>query len=325
MPKTKLEKNIEYLKNIPKLNAPDANKSKIKDIIELYKDKYINNVKQATNAIQLLASRHKSQLKKALDNYNKLMDLKIKDYLIDLFLYHEPTEEEVKANPKIKLWRHLKMVHHGNHVIQPALTFRDALRNPKQEIINDHGSIDNFLNKHIKQLLTISRKALGREPTDEEETTFKNMEYLIRTDNDIQLMYDAWGLDYIHGIYYSKITPLDKNAPKYNPYKSKKRDASKISTYFRYLSTEVDLTQSNFKDAINKYTINKDDYLINEYCEFGKSENNFTIENIFNFIDKINNKVKDMDKHCYIRNECWINTLYDVYKDNLLSSDKNEM
>ena len=62
--------------------------------------------------------------------------------------------------------------------------------------------------------------------------------------------------------------------------------------------------------------------MINEFCEFGKSENNMTIDNIFTFIDKINNKVKDMEKHRYIRNECWINTLYDVYKDNLLSSDK---
>ena len=73
--------------------------------------------------------------------------------LLDLFLYHEPTEEERKANPKMKLWRHLKIVHAGNHVVEPVLMVQDELKNPKQEIIDDHGSIDNFLNKHIKHLL----------------------------------------------------------------------------------------------------------------------------------------------------------------------------
>ena len=66
MTKTKTEKNIEYLKNISTHRAPDANKSKIKDIIDLYKENKITNVKTAANAINLLASTHKSQMKKSI-------------------------------------------------------------------------------------------------------------------------------------------------------------------------------------------------------------------------------------------------------------------
>ena len=88
-------------------------------------------------------------------------------------------------------------------------------------------------------ILTISSKSLGRNPTEEEETTLNNMEYLIRTNRDIETLYDQWGDDYVHGIYYSKITPLDTSAPKYDPYKSKKRGASNISTHFKYLSTDI--------------------------------------------------------------------------------------
>ena len=90
MPKTNADKNIEYLKNLPTHQAPDANKSKINDIIDLYKNKKIQNVKSAANAINLLASKHKSQQKKAFDNYNKLMNPKPKpaktiNYLLELF------------------------------------------------------------------------------------------------------------------------------------------------------------------------------------------------------------------------------------------------
>ena len=52
--------------------APDANKSKIKDVIKLYENKQIPNIKTALNATKLLASNHKSIIKsgKAEREYN---------------------------------------------------------------------------------------------------------------------------------------------------------------------------------------------------------------------------------------------------------------
>jgi hypothetical protein len=49
-----------------------------------------------------------------------------------------------------------------------------------------------------------------------------------------------------------------------------------------------------------------------------------TKKNLFKLIDYTNDKSRALiqRKHNYVENECWINTLYDVYGDNLLSSTK---
>ena len=73
------------------------------------------------------------------------------------------------------------------------------------------------------------------------------MSMLLRTDNDINDTYQRFLVDYVHGIYIHKVRPLNINAPKYDPKTSKKRESSKISTKFNYISTELDLTKDTLK------------------------------------------------------------------------------
>ena len=73
------------------------------------------------------------------------------------------------------------------------------------------------------------------------------MEVLIRTYDNINSMYSAWGDNYIHCIYIHKVRSLNINAPKYDPKTSKQRESSKISTKFNYISTELDLTKDTLK------------------------------------------------------------------------------
>jgi chemotaxis protein MotB len=66
MGKTRTQKNIEYLQAL-RWGAPEANKSRINDVINLYANKKITNVRTAANMINLLASKHHTQKQKALD------------------------------------------------------------------------------------------------------------------------------------------------------------------------------------------------------------------------------------------------------------------
>ena len=72
MPKTKADKNIDFLKTLRGF-APEANKTQINTIINLYKDKQIPNIKTAVNAINLLSSSKKSQQTKAKKSFNDII------------------------------------------------------------------------------------------------------------------------------------------------------------------------------------------------------------------------------------------------------------
>ena len=89
MPKTKTQKNIDFLNTLRSF-APEAKKTQINTIINLYKDKHIPNIKTAVNAINLLSSSKKNQkekakktfkgiIKKAVDNISKTTEQQSKE------------------------------------------------------------------------------------------------------------------------------------------------------------------------------------------------------------------------------------------------------
>jgi len=73
MGKTRTQKNVEYLQTLRR-GAPEANKSRINDVINLYANKKITNVRTAANMINLLASKHHTQKQKALDTFNSMLN-----------------------------------------------------------------------------------------------------------------------------------------------------------------------------------------------------------------------------------------------------------
>ena len=146
-------------------------------------------------------------------------------------------------------------------------------------ILEKHESIIDFLNHYTGKLLTISNAALSRPPTEYEKEEFLDMSYVLRTDPWMKQAHSDWGENYICGILITKIKKVNMNeVPDYDRTSSLARDTSKISTYYNYISTELDLSKTTFEKAIK--------------------------------VDQ------------YAKDECWINTIYDFYGDNLLSCDK---
>jgi hypothetical protein len=87
------------------------------------------------------------------------------------------------------------------------------------------------------------------------------------------------GQNYICGILIPKIRKVNMNeVPDYDLSSSLSRDTNKISTYYNYITTDLDLSHNTFEKAIN--------------------------------VDQ------------YVKDECWINTIYDFYGDNFLSFDR---
>ena len=355
MPKTKAEKNVEYLKSIRR-NSSDVNNHRINEIIDLYSQRKIPNLKTAENVIRLLSSKHKSQQQKAYNTYmetiTKYDSEKYQNFAVDLILYKEPLSSDDLENLKKKklLYKKLKQVYIGQ-VIVNTLVAVDRLKRTRTveysidrkidgsnetekiyckmgitfaDFLREHGTVYNLLEKYLHKLLTVSKLSLGRNATKTEIRDFFLMEEVLKSDLDMIDMFMHWGEDYICGIYIRKITPLERKVKKYDPLKSKKREATKISTNFRYLSTELDLSENNFKDALNKYNKITAKCWIKSLRKFDKSGIPMTKKNLFKLIDYTNDKSRALiqRKHNYVENECWINTLYDVYGDNLLSSTK---
>jgi len=97
MPRTKAEKNVEYLKSIRR-NSSDVNNHRMNEIIDLYSQRKIPNLKTAENVIRLLSSKHKSQQQKAYNTYmetiTKYDSEKYQNFAVDLILYKEPLSSD---------------------------------------------------------------------------------------------------------------------------------------------------------------------------------------------------------------------------------------
>jgi len=88
------------------------------------------------------------------------------------------------------------------------------------------------------------------------------------------------GFSYLAALYLMRSSIMDNQTDSYEPKNSKNKDTDKISSYYRYMTTSLDLSADTFKEAINQLNYTKD--------------------------------------------ECFINSIYDFYYDNLLRPDKKE-
>jgi len=89
---------------------------------------------------------------------------------------------------------------------------------------------------------------------------------------------DMTGDSYLEAIYIMQLFDSETKGKAFEPKKARNRNTDKIATYYRFSTTELDLTADTFKQAIERKN--------------------------------------------YVKDECFINCLYDFYKDSLLSADK---
>ena len=117
-----------------------------------------------------------------------------------------------------------------------------------------------------------------------EASEFKRLTSILKSKNVVfaHLM-DSTGDSYLEAVYVMNLTASTFNDAgskrlEFDPKRIKNKCGDKVAAYYRYTTTELDLTASTFKDALAK-------------------------------------------TH-YVRDECFLNSIYDFYKDNLLSATK---
>ena len=114
---------------------------------------------------------------------------------------------------------------------------------------------------------------------DDIKDDFDRMTRIMRTNEEIDDMFNNHGENYVNGFYLRKYELISTDIIEpINPLTRRQRNTQKIDMCYYYINTELDLSQKTFQASIER-------------------------------------------KH-YVKNECWINTLYDFYGDNLLSQER---
>jgi len=66
---------------------------------------------------------------------------------------------------------------------------------------------------------------------------------------------DIKGHSYLNAIYLMNLSDSDTKGRAFEPKKIKNKDGDKLSCFYRYITTELDLSSSTFKDAMKKQQV----------------------------------------------------------------------
>jgi len=300
--------------------ASKQNRPKINEIIRLYEEKKIPNFLTAENAINRLAlqSKNKARALRAEADYNKIIakygDAESitgrltrqvkesqKDYLkrlrdereysLTMILFRKRQEDEPKPKPPTE-----NMDPTARNVAELAQTVPTLM---KQKSVADLvqfyiGTFNITLDKMDREYLgqvedKMLRRGEGKRGGDvkgtrkENKTTasdFAKVANLLASKNVVfSNLMDMSGKSYLEAIYLMSIYEIAKEEEEHDPKKKKTKDGERISAYYRFTTTTLDLEASTFAEAISKSN--------------------------------------------YVKDECFLNSIYDFYRDSLLRSDKS--
>ena len=307
--KSNLKELASYLKI-----APSENKPMIKHLIELYSDKKIPMYATVSNAVSRLAlkTKNKSINERAVKDYDKIAS-KYKDSLPSTGrIQRQILEKRKKVLSKVLsitliLFRLADAGDAKATVSVPGVSGEKAKENVRKEAKQDQATVANKSAKAKRKYGKLEQFYIGsfdlRVTADDEAflkdmenrmtrrggtiasaeaSDFKHLTSILKSKNVVfSHLMDSTGDSYLEAIYVMNLTASNFNDSKrleFDPKRIKNKSGDKISAYFRYTTTELDLTASTFKEATAK-------------------------------------------TH-YVKDECFLNSIYDFYKDNLLSGNQ---
>ena len=288
----------------------------IDTLIELYINRKISNFNTVENAVTRLASHTKSipTQTKAVREYDKLTS-KYKDALPATGrIARQVLEKRKKVLSKVLsitliLFRLADAGDAKATVSMPGVSgdkakdvVRSDAKNRQEGVANDsvkarrkYGKLEQFYIGSFDLRVTADDEEFLKKVENHmmrrggtiasiEASEFKRLTSILKSKNVVfaHLM-DSTGDSYLEAVYVMNLTASTFNAAgskrlEFDPKRVKNKCGDKVAAYYRYTTTELDLTASTFKDAIAK-------------------------------------------TH-YVKNECFLNSIYDFYKDNLLSATK---
>ena len=290
--------NVKNLQAITKGIKSASFKAKAQEIVNLYVDKKIRNIRTAENALFRLSQPRYQRSGQAEVAYQKVVnqyrgaepmtgrlrretlrkDIKTYSATMILFKKVENWKKEAKKEPDPTL-----LVNVTPELKQEVKTrkFRDL----RQFYI---GTFDirldgvdlEWLQSVHETLIRKDRKVgVDKDGNDIFDPDFPKMVKLMIDKNVIfKDLMESTGNSYLEAVYLMNITDSETKGRAFEPRKRKNRDTAKVGAYYLYNYVAMDLTKDTFKEAIQN--------------------NNYT------------------------KDECFLNTIYDFYRDNLLNPDK---
>ena len=120
-------------------------------------------------------------------------------------------------------------------------------------------NVEEFFDKWYLELLTNDHEALQRlgydiadeQLMDDIKYEFDRMTRIMRTNGEIDDMFDNHGESYVNGFYLQKYELISTDIIEpINPLTRRQRNTQKIDMCYYYINTELDLSQKTFKDSI---------------------------------------------------------------------------
>ena len=256
--------------------APQDNKESVQHVIDMYQDKKIPNITSELNVAELIASTKKNVINsgRPIREYDKLAskyEVK-KDYHLDMVFYSQVSEIEGKAGEESRRAEQ-------ERAIATRGKFFKGLRqiNRSQFTVNleydQWKNLNVFLAKWKHKLITkdihIYQKLGYNIPHFEMVDAFQSMVNILRNDVGFKDFWENHGISYVVGMYIKDWEEIDTSSiAAVNPLQQAFRNTEHISILNKYISTELDMSKTSFKKAIERNNYVQNECWINTLYDF---------------------------------------------------------
>ena len=292
-----IKRNIDGLENRLSNNKNRLTimtKGKIRDVIQLYKDRRISQYTTASNMInELIRAKTREDKERATAKYESMM---------------ERYEERAPLNERMKQSRR-ENIQAGdrNKKRNYALELRFYTMNPNQSGGMKKSFYDSQRNPyypmtkenvyaHIKATKYIEEQVRKRIFKNEDKRTFnKVIDLLIQDDEMNEYLNRREMRHYADAVVIYSADVVDGNPEDHNPRERNLRNADNIGIYHRYIQTELDTDYTTFEEAIKVKHYTKNECWINALNDFYGNEprmKKMTRENVLRLIDKTDEDFK---------------------------------
>ena len=288
--------------------AFEFNKESIQHVIDMYQDKKIPNVKTALNVAKLLASKKNNVIlsKRPEKEYKKLTSKYEgkKDYHLDMIFYSQVSEIEGKVGEEArkaeqeranetrgKCFKGLRQINRSQFTVNLEY---DQWKN-----------LNVFLAKWKHKLITkgihIYQKLGYNIPHFEMVDAFQSMVNILRNDEGFKAFWENHGVSYVVGMYIKDWEEIDTSSiAAVNPLQQAFRNTEHISILNKYISTELDMSKTGNKEAIERNNYVQNECWINTLYDFysdsllslDKKRNVITRSMILEVIGKTEDNIK---------------------------------
>ena len=268
-----IRRNIEGLEKLlenNRSNLTTSTKGKIRDVIQLYKDRRISQYTTALNMVlQLMRARTDKDKQKANTKYQNLM---------------EQYEERQPLNERMRQSRQENIQSGAKKENNYALELHFFTTSPHQSGGMRIGFYDSQRNAyypttrtklyaHVKTTRYIAEQVKKRiNKVDYKKDFAKVIKILIQDDEISDYLIKKDMMKYVDGIIIYNADIVDGNPKDHKPEERNLRNAQNIGIYDRYVQTELDTDFATFEEAIKVKHYIQNECWINALNDFYGNE-----------------------------------------------------